>query len=106
MPTTWKFAGISPSGAVRAVMPARPGASTELNVMVDAWRGSLYPYKYDLRRFVGLGTVTIDHPDPSIFTVITSPSDPLLGTNFDVMAITPGRCVVADRSFRPPGASR
>lgn len=73
---------------------------------VVAWRGSLYPYKYDLRRFVGLGTVTVDHPDPSIFTVLTSPSDPLLGPNFDVMAITPGRWVVAERSFRPPGFHR
>ena len=73
---------------------------------VVAWRGSLYPYKYDLRRFVGLGTVTVDHPDPSIFTVLTSPSDPLLGPNFDVMAITPGRWLVADHTFRPPGFHR
>ena len=73
---------------------------------VVAWRGSLYPYKFDLRRFVGLGTVTIDHPDPSIFTVLTSPSDPLLGPNFDVMAISPGRWIVAEHSFRPPGFHR
>ena len=73
---------------------------------VVAWRGSLYPYKFDLQRFVGLGTVTIDHPDPSIFTVLTSPSDPLLGPNFDVMAISPGRWLVAEHSFRPPGFHR
>lgn len=73
---------------------------------VVAWRGSLYPYKFDLRRFVGLGTVTVDHPDPSIFTVLTSPSDPLLGPNFDVMAISPGRWLVAEHSFRPPGFHR
>jgi homogentisate 1,2-dioxygenase len=72
---------------------------------VVAWRGTLYPYKYDLRRFVGMGTVTIDHPDPSIFSVLTSPSDSVLGPNFDVMAITP-RWVVAERSFRPPGYHR
>jgi homogentisate 1,2-dioxygenase len=72
---------------------------------VVAWRGTLYPYKYDLRRFVALGTVTIDHPDPSIFSLLTSPSDPILGPNFDVMALTP-RWVVAERSFRPPGYHR
>ena len=72
---------------------------------VVAWRGTLYPYKYDLRRFVGLGTVTIDHPDPSIFSVLTSPSDSVLGPNFDVMALTP-RWIVAERSFRPPGYHR
>ena len=72
---------------------------------VVAWRGTLYPYRYDLRRFVGMGTVTVDHPDPSIFSVLTSPSDPVLGPNFDVMALTP-RWIVSERSFRPPGYHR
>lgn len=49
---------------------------------VVAWRGSLYPYKYDLDRFVAMGTLTVDHPDPSIFALLTSPSDPILGPNF------------------------
>lgn len=72
---------------------------------VVAWRGSLYPYKYDLNRFVAMGTATVDHPDPSIFSLLTSPSDPILGPNFDVMAITP-RWIAAERSFRPPGYHR
>ena len=69
---------------------------------VVAWRGSLYPYKYNLYRFVGMGAANVDHPDPSIFCLLTSPSDPVLGPNFDVMAITP-RWNIGDHSFRPPG---
>ncbi len=72
---------------------------------VVAWRGSLYPYKYDLHRFVGMGTSTVDHPDPSIFCLLTSPSDPILGPNFDIMAITP-RWVVGDHTFLAPGFHR
>lgn len=72
---------------------------------VVAWRGSLYPYKYNLRRFVSMGPVSVDHPDPSIFTLLSSPSDPILGPNFDVMALTP-RWLVAERTFRPPGFHR
>jgi homogentisate 1,2-dioxygenase len=72
---------------------------------VVGWRGSLYPYKYDLHRFVGMGTSTVDHPDPSIFCLLTSPSDPILGPNFDIMAITP-RWVVGDHTFLAPGFHR
>ena len=42
---------------------------------VVAWHGNHVPYKYDLARFNAIGTVSFDHPDPSIFTVLTSPSD-------------------------------
>lgn len=42
---------------------------------VVAWHGNNVPYKYDLRLFNTIGTVSYDHPDPSIFTVLTSPSD-------------------------------
>ncbi|MEJ2459081.1 MAG: homogentisate 1,2-dioxygenase [Novosphingobium sp.] len=69
---------------------------------VAAWRGSLYPYKYNLYRFVGMGAVNVDHPDPSIFCLLSSPSDPVMGPNLDVMAITP-RWNIGDHSFRPPG---
>lgn len=72
---------------------------------VVGWRGSLYPFKYDLDRFVPMGPLSVDHPDPSIFTFLTSPSDPILGPNMDVMALTP-RWLVAERSFRPPGYHR
>jgi len=80
-------------------------ALTHSPLDVVAWRGSLYPYKYDLNRFVAIGPLTVDHPDPSIFTLLTSPSDPILGPNFDVMALTP-RWSVAERTFRPPGYHR
>src|SRR5690606_3093333 len=42
---------------------------------VVAWHGNYAPYKYDLRRFNTIGTISFDHPDPSIFLVLTSPSD-------------------------------
>ena len=42
---------------------------------VVAWHGNYYPYKYDLNRFVTINTVSFDHPDPSIFTVLTAPTD-------------------------------
>ena len=41
---------------------------------VVAWHGNYAPYKYDLRKFCAMNSVTFDHPDPSIFTVLTCPS--------------------------------
>ncbi len=72
---------------------------------VVAWRGSYLPCKYDMRRFVALGTVTVDHPDPSIFCALTSPSDDVLGANADLLVLPP-RWMVAENSFRPPGFHR
>ena len=68
---------------------------------VVAWHGNLAPVKYDLRRFNTLGTVSFDHPDPSIFTVLTSPSDTPGRANADFV-IFPPRWMVAEDSFRPP----
>jgi homogentisate 1,2-dioxygenase len=68
---------------------------------VVAWRGNLAPCKYDLRRFNTLGTVSFDHPDPSIFTVLTSPSENPGTANADFV-IFPQRWMVADHTFRPP----
>ena len=68
---------------------------------VAAWHGSLYPYKYDLARFNTIGTVSFDHPDPSIFTVLTSPSDVPGTANCDFV-IFPPRWMVAEHTFRPP----
>ena len=68
---------------------------------VVAWHGNLAPVKYDLRRFNTLGTVSFDHPDPSIFTVLTSPGDVPGRANADFV-IFPPRWVVAEDSFRPP----
>lgn len=68
---------------------------------VVAWHGNYTPYKYDLRRFNTINTVSFDHPDPSIFTVMTSPSD-LAGTANVDFVIFPPRWMVAEHTFRPP----
>jgi homogentisate 1,2-dioxygenase len=68
---------------------------------VVAWHGNYAPYKYDLARFNTIGAVSFDHPDPSIFTVLTSPSDTPGTANVDFV-IFPPRWMVAEHSFRPP----
>ncbi|NLO80544.1 MAG: homogentisate 1,2-dioxygenase [Xanthomonadaceae bacterium] len=68
---------------------------------VVAWHGNYAPYKYDLFKFNTIGTVSYDHPDPSIFTVLTSPSDTPGTANIDFV-IFPPRWMVAEHTFRPP----
>lgn len=68
---------------------------------VVAWHGNLAPYRYDLRRFNTINTVSYDHPDPSIFTVLTSPSETAGTANVDFV-IFPPRWMVAEDTFRPP----
>jgi homogentisate 1,2-dioxygenase len=68
---------------------------------VVAWHGNYAPYKYDLRRFNVIGTVSFDHPDPSIYTVLTSRSDTPGTANADFV-IFPPRWLVSEHSFRPP----
>ena len=68
---------------------------------VVAWHGNYYPYKYDLARFNTINTVSFDHPDPSIFTVLTSPSETPGMANVDFV-IFPPRWMVAEGTFRPP----
>ena len=68
---------------------------------VVAWHGNLAPCRYDLARFNTMGTVSFDHPDPSIFTVLTSPSDTPGRANCDFV-IFPPRWMVAENTFRPP----
>jgi homogentisate 1,2-dioxygenase len=68
---------------------------------VVAWHGTHAPYKYDLRRFNVIGSISYDHPDPSIFTVLTSPSDTHGTANMD-FAIFPPRVLVMEHTFRPP----
>ncbi len=68
---------------------------------VVAWHGNLAPVKYDLRRFNTLGSISFDHPDPSIFTVLTSPSDAPGRANADFVIFGP-RWLVAEDTFRPP----
>ena len=68
---------------------------------VVAWHGNYAPYKYDLAKFNVINTVSFDHPDPSIFTVLTSPSDTPGTANCDFV-IFPSRWMVAEGTFRPP----
>jgi homogentisate 1,2-dioxygenase len=68
---------------------------------VVAWHGTYAPYVYDLTRFNTIGSVSFDHPDPSIFTVLTAPTDTpgLAAADF---VIFPPRWLVAEDTFRPP----
>lgn len=68
---------------------------------VAAWHGNLVPFRYDLARFNAMGTVSFDHPDPSIFTLLTSPSDTPGTASCDVVLFPP-RWMVAEDTFRPP----
>ena len=68
---------------------------------VVGWHGNLAPYRYDLARFNTINTVSFDHPDPSIFTVLTSPSE-IPGTANVDFVIFPPRWMVAEETFRPP----
>ena len=68
---------------------------------IVAWHGTYYPYKYDLGRFNTIGSISFDHPDPSIFTVLTAQSDHP-GTAIADFVIFPPRWLVAEDTFRPP----
>jgi homogentisate 1,2-dioxygenase len=68
---------------------------------VVAWHGNYAPYKYDLRRFSPVGPLLFDHADPSIFTVLSSPSETPGTANVDFVCF-PERWLVAENTFRPP----
>ena len=68
---------------------------------VVAWHGNYAPYKYDLRRYSPVGPVLYDHADPSIFSVLTAPSETPGTANIDFV-IFPDRWLVAENTFRPP----
>ena len=68
---------------------------------VVAWHGNYAPYKYDLRRYSPVGPILFDHADPSIFTVLTAPSETPGTANIDFV-IFPERWMVAEDTFRPP----
>ena len=72
---------------------------TPFNVV--AWHGNLTPLRYDTAHFMVIGSISFDHPDPSIFTVLTSPSDTPGTANCDFV-IFPPRWMVAEDTFRPP----
>ena len=68
---------------------------------VVAWHGNNAPYKYDLRRFNAIGSISYDHPDPSIFVVLHSPSDTVGTSNLDFVVFPP-RWLAMENTFRPP----
>jgi homogentisate 1,2-dioxygenase len=68
---------------------------------VVAWHGNYAPYKYDLRRFNAMGSISYDHPDPSIFSVLQSPSETPGTGNID-FAVFPPRWLAMENTFRPP----
>ena len=68
---------------------------------VVAWHGNYAPYKYDLRRFNTIGSISYDHPDPSIFLVLQAPSD-TPGVDTLDFVIFPPRWLNAEDTFRPP----
>ena len=68
---------------------------------VVAWHGNYVPYKYDLRRFNTIGSISFDHPDPSIFLVLHSPTD-TPGVDAIDFVIFPPRWLAAEDTFRPP----
>jgi homogentisate 1,2-dioxygenase len=68
---------------------------------VVAWHGNYGPYKYDLRRFNAMGSISYDHPDPSIFLVLHSPSD-RPGVSMIDFVIFPPRILAMQDTFRPP----
>ncbi|TCZ84003.1 homogentisate 1,2-dioxygenase [Lysobacter sp. N42] len=68
---------------------------------VVAWHGNHAPYKYDLRRFNTIGSISFDHPDPSIFLVLTSPSDTPGVGNMDFVIFGP-RILAMQDTLRPP----
>ena len=76
-----------------------PMAQSPFNVV--AWHGNLAPVKYDTANFMAIGSISFDHPDPSIFTVLTSPSDTPGTANCDFV-IFPPRWLVMEDTFRPP----
>jgi homogentisate 1,2-dioxygenase len=68
---------------------------------VVGWHGNHVPYKYDLRKYNVMGSISFDHPDPSIFTVLTSPSPDAGVANID-FAVFADRWLVGEHTFRPP----
>ena len=77
------------------------GALDHWPLDVVAWHGNLTPYRYALSRFNALGSISFDHPDPSIFTVLSSASE-IPGTANADFVIFPERWLVMEDTFRPP----
>ncbi len=101
-PAAWFEDADRPTQVVQKFMGHLWGAEFDHSPLdVVAWHGNLAPYKYDLARFNTMGTVSFDHPDPSIFTVLTAPGE-IAGTANVDFVIFPPRWQVAEDTFRPP----
>ncbi|CAM9149794.1 unnamed protein product, partial [Ectocarpus sp. 13 AM-2016] len=68
---------------------------------VVAWHGNMTPYKYDLRKFICINSVSKDHPDPSIYTILTCPSAATPGVAVADFVVFPPRWMLAEGTFRP-----
>lgn len=101
-PTAWseeKTGHLKTVAKYQGTLWEAPIESSPLDVV--GWYGNYAPYKYDLRLFNTINTVSFDHPDPSIFTVLTSPTERNGFSNVDFV-IFPPRWMVAENTFRPP----
>lgn len=78
----------------------RPGPLTLRRIGLSRYHGNYVPYKYDLDNFTAMGSITHDHPDPSIFTVLTCKSDSP-GTAVADFVIFPPRWLVQENTFSP-----
>ena len=68
---------------------------------IVAWRGNYYPFKYDFRNYNTMNSVSFDHPDPSIFTVLSAMSS-TPGVAILDLVVFKQRFMVAENTFRPP----
>jgi homogentisate 1,2-dioxygenase len=101
-PTAWYEDNENPTELVTKFMGVLWSVTVPHSPLdVVAWHGNYTPYRYDLSRFNAIGSISYDHPDPSIYTVLTSPSDTSGTANIDFV-IFPPRWVVAENTFRPP----
>ncbi len=101
-PTAWFEERDEPTEVVQKYLGTLWSTTLDRSPLdVVAWHGNCAPYKYDLAHFNTIGTVSFDHPDPSIFTVLTAPSGTPGRANLDFV-IFPPRWMVAEDTFRPP----
>jgi homogentisate 1,2-dioxygenase len=102
MPTAWYEDRDGPCELVARFMGNLWSAEMDHSPLdVVAWHGNYAPYKYDLRRFNAIGSISYDHPDPSIFLVLQSQSD-TPGVDAIDFAIFPPRILAMQHTFRPP----
>lgn len=102
-PVAWHEDRLHPGYRITARFGGRLFEATQDHSPYDvvAWHGNLTPYRYDLLRFSPVGNTRFDHPDPSIYTVLTAPLDELGSHSLDFVFFPP-RWDVSEGTFRPP----